>query len=102
VTLRSLAVLVVAALLATACKEPGPVEEREAMTVSIQETKARHADALMANPGVISVGIGLDEKGKECIVVGVEQEDVKIRQALPEELDGYEVRVQVVGKIKAD
>ena len=71
------------------------------MAVSIQETKARHTDALMARPGVISVGVGLDEKGEECIVVGLDRDDVKIRQALPEELDGYEVRVQVVGKIKA-
>ena len=72
------------------------------MAISIQETKARHTDALMAKPGVISVGIGLDEKGEECIVVGLDRDDVTIRQALPDELDGYEVRVQVVGRIKAD
>lgn len=71
------------------------------MAVSIQETKARHTDALMDTPGVVSVGIGLDEKGEECIVVGLDRDDVTIRQALPEKLDGYEVRIQVVGKIKA-
>ena len=51
------------------------------MAISIQETKARHTDALMAKPVVITVGIGLDEKGQECIVVGLDRDDVTIRQA---------------------
>ena len=72
------------------------------MAVSIQEAKARHVDELMATPGVISVGIGRDEQGTEVIVVGLDRDDVKVKQQLPEKLDGYEVRVEVLGRIRAD
>lgn len=71
------------------------------MGVSIQEAKARHVEALMATPGVVSVGIGLDEQGTEIIIVGIAREDAKLRQQVPDKLDGYEVRVQVVGTIRA-
>ena len=72
------------------------------MDVSIQEAKARHVEALMATPGVISVGIGRDEQGAEIIIVGLDRDSAELRQQLPEKLDGYEVRVEVVGRIRAD
>ena len=72
------------------------------MDVSIQEAKARHVEALMATPGVISVGIGRDEQGTEIIIVGLDRDSAKLKQQLPEKLDGYEVRVEVVGRIRAD
>ncbi len=94
--LRSVAALVMIALLVAACKEQEP------MAVSIQETKARHADTLMATPGVVSVGIGRDEHGAEIIIVGLDRDDVALKRQVPEKLDGYEVRTQVVGRIRAD
>jgi len=74
---------------------------RENMPPSIQETKARHEARLMAHPGVVSVGIGRDADGTEVIVVGLDRERPEARAALPRELDGYRVRVQIIGSVRA-
>ncbi len=73
----------------------------ENMPPSIQETKAKHEARLMAQPGVVSVGIGRDADGTEVIVVGLDRERPEARAALPPALDGYRVRVQVVGTVRA-
>lgn len=88
-------VLLVAALAATACREGTE------MQTSIQDVKARHEADLMATPGVVSVGIGLDDNGNHVIVVGIEQDRTEIRSQVPRAVDGYPVRIEVVGKIKA-
>jgi len=67
----------------------------------IQEAKAKHEARLMAQPGVVSVGIGRDADGTEAIVVGLDRERPEARAALPRELEGYRVRVQVVGSVRA-
>ncbi|MDX1405306.1 MAG: hypothetical protein R3192_12245 [Woeseiaceae bacterium] len=72
------------------------------MQASIQEVKARHEAELMAKPGVVSVGIGLDDDGSKVIVVGVEREQPEILAQVPRSVDGYQVRVDVVGKMKAE
>lgn len=74
---------------------------REPMPPSIQETKAKHEARLMAQPGVVSVGIGRDADGSEVIVVGLDRERPDARAALPLELEGYRVRVQVIGSVRA-
>jgi hypothetical protein len=55
----------------------------------------------MAQPGVVSVGIGRDADGTEVIVVGLDRERPEARAALPSELEGYRVRVQVIGGVRA-
>ena len=74
---------------------------RENMPPSIQEAKAKHEARLMAQPGVVSVGIGRDADGTEVIVVGLDRERPEARAALPRELDGYRVRVQIIGTVRA-
>jgi len=71
------------------------------MPSSIQEAKAKHEARLMAQPGVVSVGIGRDPDGTEVIVVGLDRERPEARAALPRELDGHPVRVQVIGNVRA-
>ena len=88
-------VLLVAALAATACREGTE------MQTSIQDVKAQHETELMAVPGVVSVGIGMDDDGNKVIVVGVESDQPEIRAQVPQTVDGYPVRVDVVGKMKA-
>ena len=82
----------------------GPAEDEPAMAPqrpAIEEVKARHAEALLARPGVVSVGIGLDEDGRPAIIVGVEREETAAALALPPALEGHPVRVQVVGPVQA-
>jgi len=55
--------LLAAVLLATATGACG----RENMPTSVQEARAKHEARLMAQPGVVSVGIGRDADGTEVI-----------------------------------
>lgn len=71
------------------------------MPRTIQEVKTRHQDRLLALPGVVSVGIGQNPDGKPVIVIGLERAHPRTKARLPETLDGYAVRVDVVGQIKA-
>jgi len=71
------------------------------MPKSIQTVRTQHETQLMANPGVVSVGIGQDSKGQAAIVIGVESQDALEKIKLPEELEGYPVNVQIMGTIRA-
>ena len=68
---------------------------------SIQEVKAEHAPRLMALPGVVSVGIGRDAQGQPVLVVGLDRERPETRAQLPRELEGYGVKVEIVGDVQA-
>ena len=46
--------------------------EDRTVSPTIQEVKAKHADRLLAMPGVVSVGIGQDPDGQFVIVVGLD------------------------------
>ena len=71
------------------------------MPATIKEVKARHESRLMAQPGVVAVGIGRDPDGKEAIVVSLDRDRPESRASLPEALEGYPVRVQVTGPMRA-
>ena len=71
------------------------------MPPSIQEVKARHEQRLMAAPGVVAVGVGQDADGKQAIIVSLDRERPKVRASMPGELEGYPVRVQVIGPVRA-
>jgi hypothetical protein len=71
------------------------------MSPTIQEVKASHTARLLALAGVVSVGIGRDAEGQEVIVVGLDRERPETRSKLPAQLDGYRVRVEVIGTVKA-
>ena len=68
---------------------------------NIKQVKAEHEQRLLALPGVVSVGIGLDSNGNQAIVVGLKNSDSQITWKIPDELDGYAVIVHQVGTIKA-
>ena len=84
-------------VLATA---PACGEETQ-MQASLQEVKKAHEARLMAVTGVVSVGIGRDESGQAVIIVGLDRERPETRRQLPKRLEGYDVRTEVVGRIKA-
>lgn len=71
------------------------------MHPSIQEVKKLHEPRLLSLPGVVSVGIGLDEKGQSAIIIGLDSANPETEAKLPTELDGYSVAVRITGPIKA-
>ena len=71
------------------------------MSPTIQEVKAKHVEGLLAMPGVVSVGIGKNPDGTSVIVVGLDGPRPKTVEQLPKVLDGYPVRVEVIGPVKA-
>ena len=71
------------------------------MPETIQEAKAKHQERLMALPGVVSVGIGLDPDGAPAIVVGLINPEVETALELPKTIEGYPVLTQIVGPVRA-
>jgi hypothetical protein len=89
------AIVLAAALAASTAFGRGEVP------ASVQEVKARHEARLMAQPGVVAVGIGRDSDGKEAIVVSLDSDRPEARQSVPQALEGYPVRIQVIGPVRA-
>lgn len=71
-----------------------------AMPPSIQQVKQQHEARLLALPGVVSVGIGRDEKGRAVIVVGLDKARVETDAEIHKTLGDTPVIVQIVGTIK--
>lgn len=71
------------------------------MSTSVQDVKARYLDELMAVDGVVSVGIAADASHRPIIVVGLDRERPEAAAMLPAELEGYSVRIEIVGGIRA-
>lgn len=71
------------------------------MPPSVQEVKARHEAQLLRAPGVVAVGVGQDATGRPEIVVSLDRERPQTRASLPRELEGYAVRVDVIGAPRA-
>jgi hypothetical protein len=60
----------------------------------------KHQDRLMAIPGVVGVGIGGSEDSP-VIVVMVTTGGAAMRKQLPDQIEGYPVKVEVTGEITA-
>ena len=71
------------------------------MSPSIKEVKNKYEAQLLQMAGVVSVGIGLDKNGQQAIIIGLDGPNPKTEAQLPTELEGYPVRIQTVGQIKA-
>ena len=59
-----------------------------------------HRAWLMSVPGVVGTAIGLCD-GIRCIHVFLARESAEARERIPSRLDGYEVRAEVTGIIRA-
>lgn len=64
---------------------------------TIEEVKAKHANRLLAYPGVTSIGIGRTQAGEPALIVGLDKEQSAGNQTLPSEIEGYPVRTHVIG-----
>jgi len=74
---------------------------RGEMPPSVQEVKARHEARLMREPGVVAVGVGRGADGMPAIVVSLDRERPETRARIPQALEGYAVRVDVIGPVRA-
>ena len=71
------------------------------MTTGIKDVKARYEAQLLQMPGVVAVGIGREESGQPAIIIGLEGPNSATESKLPKSLEGYPVRVRIVGNIVA-
>jgi hypothetical protein len=64
----------------------------------VREVQERHTDELMAKEGVVGTAVGLNDQGKEAVLVLLERPGVG---GIPQELEGVPVHPLVTGKISA-
>jgi hypothetical protein len=69
--------------------------------MTIQEAKRQHEDALMAIPGVVSVGIGLTVSREPAIMVGVVDLRAASAGLVPKVLEGHPVFTFEAGRLTA-
>jgi len=80
---------------------PGDSGEEAGEPAGIGEIKARHEGHLLSMPGVVSVGIGAGPDGTPVIVVGLDGSRPETVPKIPGEIEGYRVRVEIIGRVKA-
>ncbi len=66
-----------------------------------REVKTRYEERLLSLPGVVSVGIGRSPDGRPVIIVGLDRNRPATIQEIPEEIEGYPVRVEMIGPVRA-
>ena len=67
---------------------------------SIEQVKEKHAARLLALPGIVSVGIGRGPDGGKAIVVGSDRPRPETEAKVPDVLEGYPVRIEVIGPVR--
>jgi hypothetical protein len=75
--------------------------EDSTMSLTIQEVKSKHEDRILSLPGVVSVGIGRNPDGASVIIIGLDGPRPDTVKQLPKVLDGYPVRIEITGHLKA-
>mgnify|MGYP006277413755 FL=1 len=68
--------------------------------MTIKEAKQKHESQLMQLPGVVGVGLGKQED-RDVIVILVSELSRKLERRLPTSIEGFEVRIQESGPIRA-
>lgn len=66
---------------------------------TIQQVMGEHGNQWMVRPEVTGMGIGRCE-GEPCIVVYLARELSEDDEPLPERVEGYTVRTEVVGQVR--
>lgn len=71
------------------------------MSPTIQDVKAKHEERILSLPGVVSVGIGRNPDGASVIIIGLDSQRPETVKNLPKVLEGYPVRIEMIGPLKA-
>ena len=77
------------------------VTDIPAMAANMCDVKTRHEQQFLQMPGVVSVGIGLDDNGNSAIVIGLERITEAATADFPRQLEGYNVVLREVGSVKS-
>ncbi len=67
----------------------------------LAEVLAAHTPGLMRTPGVVGTAESRLADGRPCILVLVSRMSPGLRDRLPRELEGWPVKVEVSGEIRA-
>jgi len=67
----------------------------------LAEVLAAHTPDLMALPGVVGTAESRMPDGRPCVLVMVVKSTPELRAKLPRELEGWPVRVDETGEIRA-
>lgn len=65
----------------------------------IEDVIATHQQRLMSIPGVVSVGVG--ERGARPVLLVMLDRPASHAAALPAQIDGFPVAVEVIGEVAA-
>jgi len=95
----TVATLLVAGVLASCTARHDGEETRAVTSKTTEAVLAAHTDSLMALPGVVGTAIGLCD-GVPCIRVFLADANAAARRRIPEQLEGYPVKVEVTGPIR--
>ena len=95
----TVATLLVAGVLASCTARHDGEDTRAVTSKTIEAVLAAHTDSLMALPGVVGTAIGLCD-GVPCIRVFLADANAAARRRIPEQLEGYPVKVEVTGPIR--
>lgn len=68
--------------------------------MAIEDVLKRNEERLMAMSGVVGVGIG-ESEGESVVIIMVKELTPDLKNKLPQNLEGFGVRVEVVGEITA-
>lgn len=80
-----------------------PTQVNPAAVDAVRRVKERHEARLLAIPGVVGLGVGRSERviGQAAIEIYVKQATGSLRQAIPDSLEGVEVKIVETGEIQA-
>jgi len=67
----------------------------------LREVLARHTPDLMKMPGVVGTAEAQLSDGRPCVLILVAKLTPALKRALPRELEGWPVRIDVTGEIRA-
>jgi hypothetical protein len=104
--LRALAIVLAAVLAAGLgdcrwARSPGDEAGGEVSRRPIEEVLKDHTPELMALPGVTGTYQGALDDGRPCITVMVVSSTPELEARIPRELEGYPVRIEETGEIRA-
>ncbi len=94
--------LVVAAIIGCGSDDASvsSAEGSRVTTRPIEKVQEDHTAALMRIPGVVGTAIGALEDGTAYIAVFVKERTPELDAEIPDQLEGYPVRVRVSGEFR--
>jgi hypothetical protein len=75
-------------------------QERTRPMKDINEVIRVYSDSLLAIPGVVGLYRTLDDDGRTCLKVMVNQKSAELEKRIPQQIEGYPVIIEETGEIR--